>query len=164
MDFFLLCLGNLFEQQRSISDHVFSRIDDKYKLILKPHLPPWYIKEVSVADEGDEADWMALFEALTQIFFILRELGDGAVLLDDVDQIDTPSLQLFGSQFGPSEQGGSLRFIATIRSSDLTTSEEKLLSLLESIPELTSGGDIQRFQLEPLASEHLLTLSYYFRT
>ncbi len=152
-------LGNLFEQQRSISDHVFSRIDDRYKLILKPHLPPWYIKEVSVADEGDEADWMALFEALTQIFFILRELGDGAVLLDDVDQIDTPSLQLFGSQFGPSDQGGSLRFISTIRSSDLTTSEEKLLSLLESIPELTSGGKIQKFQLEPLASEHIQQLT-----
>ena len=152
-------LGNLFEQQRSISDHVFSRIDDRYKLILKPHLPPWYIKEVSVADEGDEADWMALFEALTQIFFILRELGDGAVLLDDVDQIDTPSLQLFGSQFGPSDQGGSLHFIATIRSSDLTTAEEKLLSLLESIPELTSGGEIQKFQLEPLASEHIQQLA-----
>jgi diguanylate cyclase (GGDEF)-like protein len=151
--------GNLFEQQRSISDHVFSRIDDRYKLILKPHLPPWYVKEVPVADEGDEADWMALFEALTQIFFILRELGDGAVLLDDVDQIDTPSLQLFGSQFGPSDQGGSLHFIATICSSDLTTAEEKLLSLLESIPELTSGGEIQKFQLEPLASEHIQQLA-----
>jgi diguanylate cyclase (GGDEF)-like protein len=80
-------LGNLFEQERSISDHVFSKIDDRYKLILKPHLPPWYVKEVSVADEVDEADWMALFEALIQTFFLLRELGDGAVLLDDVDQI-----------------------------------------------------------------------------
>lgn len=152
-------LGNLFEQQRSISDHVFSRIDDRYKLILKPHLPPWYIKEVSVADEVDEADRMALFEALTQAFFILRELGDGAVLLDDVDQIDTPSLQLFGSQFGPSDKRGSLRFVSTIRSSDLTTAEEKLLSLLESMPELTSGGKVQKFQLEPLASEHIQQLA-----
>lgn len=152
-------LGNLFEQQRSISDHVFSRIDDKYKLILKPHLPPWYIKEVAMADEVDETDRMALFEALTQTFFILRELGDGAVLLDDVDQIDTPSLQLFGSQFGPSEKGGSLRFISTIRSSDLTNAEEKLLFLLESMPELTSGGKVQKFQLEPLASEHIQQLA-----
>ena len=52
-----------------------------------------------MTDEVDETDQMALFEALTQAFFILREQGDGAVLLDDVDQIDTPSLQLFGSQF-----------------------------------------------------------------
>lgn len=152
-------LGDLFEQQRSISDHVFSRIDDRYKLILKPHLPPWYLKDVAITDEADETDQMALFEALTQTFFILRELGDGAVLLDDVDQIDTPSLQLFGSQFGPSEKGGSLRFISAIRSSDLTTAEEKLLSLLESMPELTSGGKVQKFQLEPLATEHIQQLT-----
>jgi energy-coupling factor transporter ATP-binding protein EcfA2 len=152
-------LGNLFERQRSISDHVFSRIDDRYKHILRPHLPTWYIKEVTTPEEAGETDNMALFEALTQTFFILRELGDGAVLLDDVDQIDIPSLQLFGSQFGPSDKGGSLHFVSTIRSSDLTAGEEKLLSLFESMPELTSGGKVQKFQLEPLASEHIQQLA-----
>ena len=153
-------LGNLFEQQRSISEHVYSRIEDKYKIILRPYLPPWYIKDIERADEVDEADRMALFEALTQAFFLLRELGDGAVLLDDVDQIDTPSLQLFGSQFGPSmEGGGCLRFVSTIRSPDLTTGEEKLLTLLESMPELTSGGKVQNFQLEPLQAEHIQQLT-----
>jgi diguanylate cyclase (GGDEF)-like protein len=152
-------LGNLFEQQRSISDQVFSRIDDRYKLILKPHIPPWYIKDVPAAEDVDETDRMALFEALTQTFFILREMGDGAVLLDDIDQIDTPSLQLFGSQFGPSEKGGSLHFVSAIRSSDLTNAEEKILILLESMPELTSGGEIQRFPLEPLTSEHIQQLA-----
>lgn len=151
-------LGNLFEQQRSISDHVFSRIDDKYKIILKPHLPTWYIKELKTTDEVGETDRMALFEALTQTFFILREMGDGAVLLDDVDQIDSPSLQLFGSQFGSGDKGGRLRFVSTIRSSDLTAGEEKLLSLLESMPELTSGGEVQKFQLQPLAAEHVRQL------
>jgi len=135
--------------------HVFSKIDDKYKIILKPHLPPWYIKEVKMADEVGETDRMALFEALTQTFFILREMGDGAVLLDDVDQIDIPSLQLFGSQFGSGDKVGRLRFVSTIRSSDLTAGEEKLLSLLESMPELTSGGEVQKFQLQPLAAEHV---------
>ena len=153
-------LGNLFEQQRSISEHVYSRIDDKYKIILRPYLPPWYVKEIEITDEAGETDRMALFEALTQTFFILRELGDGAILLDDVDQIDTPSLQLFGSQFGPSvEGGGRLRFVSTIRSSDLTTGEEKLLSLLEAMPELTSGGKVQKFQLEPLQAEHIQQLT-----
>jgi diguanylate cyclase (GGDEF)-like protein len=151
-------LGNLFEQQRSISEHVFSRIDDKYKIILKPYLPPWYVKEIEMAEDVGQTDRMALFEALTQTFFILRELGDGAILLDDVDQIDTPSLQFFGSQFGTSEGGGRLHFVSTIRSSDLTTGEEKLLTLLESMPELTSGGNVQKFQLEPLAAEHVQQL------
>jgi diguanylate cyclase (GGDEF)-like protein len=152
-------LGNLFEQQRSISDHVFSRIDNKYKIILKPYLPPWYVKEIDMANEASETDRMALFEALTQTFFILRELGDGAVLLDDVDQIDTPSLQLFGSQFGPSDKGGRLHFVSTISAVDLTAGEEKLLSLLESMPELASGGEVQKYQLEPLAVEHIQKLA-----
>ena len=151
-------LGNLFEQQRSISEHVYSRIDDKYKIILRPYLPPWYIKEIEMTDEVEETDRMALFEALTQTFFILRELGDGAVLLDDIGQIDTPSLQLFGSQFGSSGTRGNLHFLSTIRSADLTTGEEKLLSLLESMPELTSGGEVQKFQLEPLKAEYVQQL------
>lgn len=148
-------LGNLFEQQRSVSDYVFSRIENKYKIILKPHLPPWYVKEVETPEEIGETDKMALFEALTQTLFILREMGDGAVLLDDADQIDSPSLQLFGSQFGSGDKAGRLHFVSTIRSSDLTAGEEKLLSLLESMPELTSGGDVQKFQLQPLAAEHV---------
>ena len=152
-------LGYLFEQHRSISDHVFSRIDSRYKHLLKPHLPSWYIKEAAVPSDEDETDRMALFEALTQTFFILRELGDGAVLLDDIDQIDTPSLQLFGSQFGPSDKGGNLRFISTIRCSDLTAAEEKILSLLESMPELATDGNVQKFHIEPLTSENIQQLA-----
>ncbi len=151
-------LGNLFERQPSISDHIFSSLDDRYKIILRPYLPSWYVKDTTVAEENGHVDRMALFEALTQVFFILREFGDGAVLLDDVDQIDAPSLQLFGSQFGPVEKGGRLRFLSTIRCSDLTAGEEKLLSLFESMPELTSVGKIQKFQLKPLAAEHVQQL------
>ena len=151
-------LSSLFDQKRKISDHVFSRIDDKYKLILTPHIPPWYVKEAKLTDEAGETDNVALFEALTQTFFILRELGDGAVLLDDVDQIDVPSLQFLGSQFGHSEGGGSLHFVSSICSPELTSGEEKLLSLLESMPELTSGGNVQRFELEPLSDEHVQQL------
>jgi diguanylate cyclase (GGDEF)-like protein len=153
-------LGNLFEENRSISEHVYSKIDDKYKIILRPYLPAWYIKDLETAVQVGETDRMALFEALTQTFFLLRELGDGAVLLDDVDQIDTPSLQLFGSQFGPSvEGGGCLHFVSTIHSADLTTGEEKLLSLLESMPELSSGGKVKNFQLDPLNVDHIHQLT-----
>jgi diguanylate cyclase (GGDEF)-like protein len=151
-------LSNLFDQKRKISDHVFSRIDDKYKLILTPHIPPWYVKEAKTTDEAGETDNVALFEALTQTFFILRELGEGAVLLDDVDQIDIPSLQFLGSQFGHSEKGGSLHFVSSICSPELTSGEEKLLSLLDSMPELTSGGNVQRFELDPLNDQHVQQL------
>jgi diguanylate cyclase (GGDEF)-like protein len=143
-------LGNVFEAKRSISDSIFSRLDNKYKLILKPHIPAWQLKSSGdVEDKIHKTHSVSLFEALTQVFFLLRERGNGAVLLDDVDQMDTPSLQFFGSQFG-NRQGGNLYFAASIRSPDLATSEEKLLSLFESMPELTTGGDIKKFQLESL--------------
>ncbi len=151
-------LSSLFDQKRKISDHVRSRIDDKYRLILTPYIPSWYVKEEKIPEEAGETDNVALFEALTQTFFILRELGDGAVLLDDIDQIDVPSLQFLGSQFGHSEEGGSLHFVSSIGSPELTSGEEKLLSLLDSMPELTAGGRVQRFELEPLTDEHVQQL------
>jgi diguanylate cyclase (GGDEF)-like protein len=150
-------LGSLFEQQRSISEQVFSKIDDKYKLALKPYFPTWQLKEINILDEESEINSMVLFEALTQIFFVLRQMGEGAVVLDDVDQIDVPSLQFLGSQFGHRE-GGGLHFVSSIRCSDLTAGEEKLLSLLESMPELTSGSDVQKFHLEPLNPGHVQQL------
>jgi diguanylate cyclase (GGDEF)-like protein len=151
-------LSSLFDQRPKISEQVYSRIDDKYKHILTPHIPPWYIKEAKIQEEVGETDNVALFEALTQSFFILRELGEGAVLLDDIDQIDMPSLQFLGSQFGHSEEGKSLHFVSSIYSPELTSGEEKLLSLLESMPELTSGGNVLRFELEPLNDEHVQQL------
>ncbi len=151
-------LSSLFDQKRTISDHVFDRIDGKYKRLLTPHIPTWYVKEAEMINEAGETDNVALFEALTQTFFILRDLGDGAVLLDDIDQIDIPSLQFLGSQFGHGEVGGSLHFVSSICSPELTSGEEKLLSLLESMPELTSGGNVQRFELEPLNDEHVQEL------
>ncbi len=150
-------LGNLFEQQRSISDHVFAKIDDRYKLILKPYFPSWQLKEVNVTGEDIVTESMVLFEALTQTFFVLREMGDGAVILDDIDQIDSPSLQFFGSQFG-NRGGKALHFVSSIRCSDLTSGEDKLLSLLESMPELTSGGEVQKFQLDSLKPEQIQQL------
>jgi diguanylate cyclase (GGDEF)-like protein len=147
-------LGALFEQQRTLSDRVFSKLDDKYRLSLKPQLPAWHAKEIKLAGTASETDNMILFEALTQTFFILRETGDGAVLLDDVDKIDTPSLQFFSSQFGISESG-SLHFLSSLRSQDLTISEEKLLSLMEAMPELTTGNKVQKLELKPLQAEHI---------
>ena len=56
------------------------------------------------------------------------------------------------------EKGGRLRFLFTICCLDFTAGEEKLLSLFESMPELTSVGKIQKFQLKPLAAEHVQQL------
>ncbi len=151
-------LETLFDQQRSLSDLVFSKLDDQYKQSLKPHLPAWQFKEVQSSETYPESDSMILFEALTQTFFILRETGDGAVLLDDIDKIDPPSLQFFSSQFGAGE-GGRLHFLSSIRSPDLTVSEEKLLSLLEAMPELTTGNKVQKLELKPLQAEHIHQLT-----
>jgi diguanylate cyclase (GGDEF)-like protein len=151
-------LTTLFDQQRSLSELVFSKLDDRYRQSLKPQLPAWQLKETKGSDKFGDSDSMTLFEALTQTFFILRETGDGAVLLDDIDKIDTPSLQFFSSQFGAGE-GGNLHFLSSIRSPDLTVSEEKLLSLMEAMPELTSSNAVQRLELKPLQCEHIQKLS-----
>jgi diguanylate cyclase (GGDEF)-like protein len=150
-------LGNLFEQHPMISDQVFSKLKDDYKVILKPFLPHWFSKDVKTTAEGDSADSVALFEALTQTMFILREQGDGAVILDDIDQMDPPSLQFFDSQFSQ-EEGADLHFVSSMFSPVLTTSEEKLLLLSESMPELSASGQITRFPLDALRSNHIQQL------
>jgi|GEM_PF-1296800 len=150
----LSALGILFEQEPSISDEVFSKLEDRYKLILKPHISLWDTKEVAETEEVAESDRMTLFEALTEAFIILREMGDGAVLLDDADQIDQPSLQFFDSQFEQTEES-KLFFLSSINSPDLITGEDKLLFLLHSMSEAAANSDIQKFQLEPLSLEHV---------
>jgi diguanylate cyclase (GGDEF)-like protein len=151
-------LERLFEQDRSISNKVFSELEDKYKLVLKPYLPPWDLKEVETTEEAAGADSSTLFEALTRAFFILRETGDGAVFLDDADQVDQPSLHFLDSQFTQEEEK-NLFFAATINSEDLLAGEEKLLSLFDSMPETVRRCEVRRFHLEPLRLEHIRQLS-----
>jgi diguanylate cyclase (GGDEF)-like protein len=150
----LSALGILFEQQPSISEDLFSKLEDRYKLILKPHISLWDTKEMEEKEEVAASDRMALFEALTQVFIILREMGNGAVLLDNADQIDQPSLQFFDSQFEQTEES-KLFFLSSINSPDLITGEDKLLFLLHSMPEVATNSDIQKFQLEPLRLKHV---------
>ncbi len=151
-------LGRLFEQDTSISNQVFAELEDKYKSILKPYLHPWEIKEVESTEEDPRADSTTFFEALTQAFLILRQIGDGAVILDDIDQIDQPSLQFFDSQ-SAQDQGGKLFFVCSIHSPDLLTGEEKLLFVFDSMPEMTSRCSVQRFHLDPLKQEHIRELT-----
>jgi diguanylate cyclase (GGDEF)-like protein len=151
-------LGRLFEGDTSISNQVFTELEDKYKAILKPYLHPWEMKEVETTEEDPRADSTTFFEALTQAFLILRQIGDGAVILDDIDQIDQPSLQFFDSQ-SSQEEGGKLFFICSVHSPDLLTGEEKLLFIFDSMPEMTSRCTIQRFHLDPLSQEHIRELT-----
>ncbi len=150
-------LGNLFERHPGISDHVFTKLQDDFKAILKPYLPQWLTKEVKTLEEGDSVDSVAHFEALTQTMFILREMGDGAVILDDIDQIDPPSLQFFDSQFSQ-EEGAKLHFVSSIFSPVLTTSEEKLLLLSESMPELSASAKVTKFPLDSLEADDIQQL------
>jgi len=150
-------LGDLFEQQQQTSDLVFSKLDKKYKLMLKPNIYPWQAKKIEQKEEVAKFDSTDIFEALTQTLIILRGLGDGAVLLDNADQIDTPSLQFLDSLFGQ-EGESKLFFVSTINSTDVTAAEEKVFILLDSMPEVTARGEVKKFQLEPLRIEHLQQL------
>jgi diguanylate cyclase (GGDEF)-like protein len=150
-------LGNLFEQHPLISDQVFSKLQDDHKVILKPYLPHWFSKEVKTTKAGDSIDNVALFEALTHTMFILREMGDGAVILDDIDQIDSPSLQFFDSQFSQ-EEGANLHFVSSIFSPVLTAGEDKILLLSETMPELSASGKITKFPLDPLEANDIQRL------
>ncbi len=150
-------LGSLFEQRQNISDEVFKKLDDKYKIILKPYLYPWDSKEITASEEVRTLDRVALFEALTQCFFLLRNLGDGAILLDDAEQIDQPSLQFFDSLFAQKE-GGKLLFLSTVNSPDLAKGEENVLALLSSMKEVSAKAVIKRFELGPLKLEDIRQL------
>lgn len=150
-------LGSLFGEQQSISNKVFSRLDDKYKHILKPHLYPWDAKDLAMPEEAPEPDSLALFEALTQTFLIIRETGDGVVLLDGAGQIDSPSLQFFDSQFNQKD-GSNLFFVSSLNCPDLTTGDEKLLILLDTMSEVATNGKVQKYQLEPLSLEQIQEL------
>ena len=150
-------LGNFFEEERSTSDLVLSKLDKKHKLILKPYLHPWQAKKIEQKEEAAKFNSTEVFEALTQTFFILRGLGDGAVLLDNVDQIDPQSLQLLDSLFGQ-EEANKLFFVSTINSPDAIAAEEKVFILLDSMPEVTARGELKRFNLEPLRTEDIQKL------
>ena len=147
-------LGALFGEKQSISDEVFSRLDDKYKQILKPHLYSWDAKELTMPEGAAEPDSLALFEALTQTFMIIREMGDGVILLDGAGQIDSPSLQFFDSQFGQKD-GNKLFFVSSLNCPDLTMGDEKLLLLLDTMSEVATNGRVQKYQLGPLSLEHI---------
>ncbi len=151
-------LGKLFEQRQDISDLVFEKLDDRYKVILKPRLYPWDAKEVLKSEEVAEPDSFALFEALTQTFFILMETGPGAILLDDAEQIDPPSLQFFDTLFNQKE-GKKLLFAAAINSPDIPTGEENLLSLLGNMKSVASSATIKKFELKPLRLEDIRQLT-----
>jgi diguanylate cyclase (GGDEF)-like protein len=150
-------LGNLFEQQPSTSDLVFSKLDKKYKLMLKPNIYPWQAKKIEQKEEVAKFDSTNIFEALTQTFIILRGLGDGAILLDNADQVDPPSLQFLDSLFGQ-EGKSKLFFVSTINSTDVTAAEEKVFILLDSMPEVTARGKVKKYHLEPLRVEDLQQL------
>lgn len=151
-------LARLFEQDKSISAKVFSELEDKYKLAIKPYLHSWEAKEVEPSEEIPKPDSSTIFEALTKTFFILRGMGDGAVLLDDADQIDQLSLEFFDSQYNQ-EEGGKLFFLSSINSPDILTAEEKLLDLFDSMPEILTGNEVRRFPLEPLSREDIRQLT-----
>jgi diguanylate cyclase (GGDEF)-like protein len=151
-------LGRLFEQKKSISDKIFSGLENKYKVALKSYFYTWDTKEVDPTADVSESEGATLFEALTQTFSILREMGDGALLLDDADQIDEPSLQFFDSQF-VQEEGGKLFFMSSVNSADLLAGEEKLMILFDSIPEMATGSEIKKIHLEPLQLEHIRQLT-----
>jgi diguanylate cyclase (GGDEF)-like protein len=151
-------LGSLFESDQQISDYVFSKLDDKDKLVLKPNLYPWEVKEVKGEKEDMEFGSSALFAALTQTFFILREIGDGVVLLDDADLIDIPSLQLLDSQF-KAENDNRLFFVSSVNSPDLASGEENMMLLLDSMPDVISNSKVKKYELNPLNLEHINTLS-----
>ncbi|MBN1224622.1 MAG: hypothetical protein JXB23_15340, partial [Candidatus Aminicenantes bacterium] len=148
---------SLFERQQTLSERIFSRLQESYRQIIKPHLPSWAFKGQLETEAMITGDSTALFEALTQAFFILRETGNGAVIIDDIDQIDPPSLQFFGSQFSQQAKG-SLHFVSSISTPELTATEEKLLRLSDAIPELTVDGKIKIFHLEPLKPGHIQQL------
>ena len=147
-------LSVLFEQHAGLSEIVFSKLDDKYKIILKPRIFAWDVKEVLQTEEVQEPDNVAIFEALMNVMMIVRETGEGALLLDDADLIDKPSLQFFDALFGD-KKSNRIHLVATINAQDFAAGDEKILALLGSMKELSASAELKKFELKPLGLEDI---------
>ena len=147
-------LSTVFEQHTGLSEIVFSKLNDKYKQILKPRIFSWDTKEVLQTEETQKADNVAIFEALMSAMVIIRETGDGAILLDDIDLIDKPSLQFFDALFSDKESN-KIHLVATINAQDYATGDEKILTLLGSMKEISVSAKLKKYELKPLGLEDI---------
>ncbi|RKZ33731.1 hypothetical protein DRQ33_03650 [bacterium] len=148
-------LSSFFEKNTAISDKVFKELEDEFKRVLKPRIYAWDNKEFPEDIGVDmEPDNVELFKALMRVLMILRESGKGAILLDDADQIDKASLQLFDAMFAD-EESAEILFLATINVKDSAEEDEKILSLLSSMRKVSDNGELKKFNLKPLKREHI---------
>jgi len=144
----------LFERRQDISKEVFDKIDDKYKTFLKPRIFAWDTKEIASVEEEESPDNVVLFEALMSVLLILKEKGEGAVLFDDIEYVDSPTLQLLDALFSEKE-GNKIHLLASIKARDLVEVDERILDILSSMKAIPKLCSIEKIQLHTLSLENI---------
>ena len=109
-------LSSFFETNQEISNFVFESLDTDAKAVLKPRIFAWDSKTLEGAEPVENPSNVEIYESLMKTFLILGRRGTGAVLLDDADQIDPPSLQLFDALFA--EENVNVLFMVALNADD----------------------------------------------
>lgn len=148
-DSMFIGIGELFERNPTLSDSLFKKLEAKYREVLEQKLSMWFARMAHSGERKEEIRPTVLFEALTQLLYHLRQMGGGAIILDDIDIIDPASLQFLDMLFSD-KSGGKILFVGTMNAENECVVDEKVLTLLSAMPNLASTGKIERISLQPL--------------
>ncbi len=146
-------LSSFFETNQEISNFVFESLDADAKAVLKPRIFAWDSKPLEGAEPVENPSNVEIYESLMKTFLILGRRGTGAVLLDDADQIDPPSLQLFDALFA--EENVNVLFMMALNADDAAEADEKTLQLLGTMKNVSRLGEIRKFELSPLTIDDI---------
>ncbi len=149
-------LGSFFESHQDISDFIFANLDDSARAVLKPKIFAWDSKSLEGVEPVENPSNVEIYESLMKVFLLMGQKGPGAILLDDVDLMDAPSLQFFDAVFA--EEGIKTFFLAAVNADNAAQADEKILSLLGTMKNLAREGEIKKFELGPLTLEDIREL------
>ncbi len=151
-------LGRLMDESKELKGIIISRLTPTQRELI--------FSKLKMVDQLEERESQLspiysseLFEALGNILIVLRGLGDGAILLDEANLIDKPSLQFLDSVFSE-EGGGALHFLTTISATDKNRQDEMILELLEGLKNFARNATFVKKILTPLKLEDLRNLVY----
>ncbi len=132
-------LGRLMDESKELKDIIISRLTQTQRELI--------FSKLKMVDQLEETESQSspiysseLFEALGNILIVLRGLGDGAILLDEANLIDKPSLQFLDSVFSE-EGGGALHFLGSISATDKNRQDEMILEFLEGLKNLARNDE-----------------------
>ena len=88
-----------------------------------------------------------VFEMLTKMMVHLKSLGDGAILIDNIELIDEPTMQFLDTAF-VHDESSKLIYVATVNAPDITLCDEMLIQKLRLTTNIAANAQIKKLELE----------------